>query len=95
MQPYVVRSVAEVSDPLRLMATEVVPDVAIPLRFGQTGDNIGEKGYYYSLVWHAAVLPNTSPVAVLNAANKLSVPLRFTRSRDLSARPGDRGNIRS
>jgi hypothetical protein len=46
-------------------------------------------------VWHAAVLPNTSPVAVLNAANKLSVPLRFTRSRDLSARPGDRGNIRS
>ena len=30
-----------------------------------------------ALVWRAAVLPSTSPVAVFNAANRLTVPLRL------------------
>src|SRR6218665_180250 len=48
-----------------------------------------------SLVWRAAVLPSTWPVAVFSAANKLSVPFLLYSNPWLSARPGDSGSIRS
>ena len=40
-------------------------------------------------------MPNTSPVAVFNAANRLSVPFLLYSKPWLSARPGDSGSIRS
>src|SRR6218665_3355718 len=48
-----------------------------------------------SLVWRAAVLPSTWPVAVFSAANKLSVPFLLYSNPWLSARPGASGSIRS
>ena len=76
-------------DGRRLVAADVVADDmdGAPLRLAF--DDVTDEADELFAVWREAVLPITSPVAVFNAPNKLSVPLRLYSKPWLSARPGD------
>lgn len=91
MQTYVTVRVEDGGHFLRLMAAHVVADDMNFSAFRLAGHNVSQEGHKLL----AAVLPSTSPAAVLNAANRLRVPLRLYSTPWLSAHPGDSGSFRS
>lgn len=69
--------VEEGGHPLRLMAAHVVANDMDFSAFGLAGDNVGQGRHILFAVVARRRLRSTSPVAVLNAANRLSGPLRL------------------
>src|SRR6188768_2908387 len=62
---------------------------------GWLASTSARKATNWALVCRGAVIPSTWPVAVFNAANKLSVPFLLYSKPWLSARPADSGSMRS
>ena len=80
---------------LGLVTADVVADDMDLALLGWLTTMLVRKATNCSLVWRGTVLPSTSPVAVLSAANRLSVPLRSYSKPWLSARPGDSATTKS
>ncbi len=95
MQPHVSVLLQKFLHTCGFVAADVVANHMNFLLRPLAGDHTGEEGDELLAGMRGAVLPMTSPVAVLSAANRLSVPLRLYSKPWLSARPGDSGNIRS
>ena len=61
-------------DPRGLVRREVIGDHVNLFAFGLVGHDVGQECDELAEVWRGAVLPNTSPVLVLNAAYRERVP---------------------